>query len=145
MSFQLHDGTAVADAAVEYQEGTGKPMTHVGGRWLEVFPDDPDNRTTNGQPKQGAGSPVRVLSRTAPGQTPALALEDDILARFVVDIQRAGLAGESESARIVYLSLTSRLLPWGIATNRPVSAMPKGTSSSGKSHLVGLVLRFFPI
>jgi hypothetical protein len=40
--------------------------------------------------------------------------------------------------------LTSRLLPRGKSTNRPVSGLPKGASSTGKSFLTELVLRFFP-
>jgi len=77
-------------------------------------------------------------------EPPRLAFEADILARFGRDVRRAGVAGEQRPAKITYLALTSRVLPWGKPTNRPVSAIAKGTSSSGKSHTQQTVLRFFP-
>ncbi|MBZ0089748.1 MAG: hypothetical protein K8H90_05145, partial [Thermoanaerobaculia bacterium] len=49
-----------------------------------------------------------------------------------------GVVGESDAGFLVYLTLTSRLLP------DPVSLAIKGTSSSGKSFLVENVLKLFP-
>jgi hypothetical protein len=80
------------------------------------------------------------MSRT----TPALALEPDILSRFRADLRRAGVAGEETLASLVYLAVTSRVLPWGKPTERPVSVIPKGTTSTGKSHATRTALRFFP-
>jgi hypothetical protein len=57
---------------------------------------------------------------------------------------RSGLAGEERLAQIVYLAVTSRLLPWGHPTQRPVSLIVKGTTSSGKSHATATTLWFFP-
>lgn len=76
--------------------------------------------------------------------TPALATETDILARFEHDLRLAGVAGEQRLAKVTYLALTSRLLPWQSATNRPVSVIAKGTSSTGKSYTTQTVLKFFP-
>lgn len=49
-----------------------------------------------------------------------------------------GLVGEMSAAKLVYLAVTSRLLP------RPVSVVMKGPSSGGKSFVVERVLRLFP-
>jgi hypothetical protein len=68
----------------------------------------------------------------------ALAQEPNILARFLLDLERLGLVGETRAAQLLYLVLTSRLL------DRPVSAAVKGPSSAGKSHLAEKTTRFFP-
>lgn len=75
---------------------------------------------------------------------PALAHETDILARFEHDLRLANVVGEERLAKLTYLCLTSRVLPWGRPGQRPVSLVAKGTSSSGKSYTTGVVLRFFP-
>ena len=67
-----------------------------------------------------------------------LAQEPRILDRFADDLKRCGLVGEKRAAKLVYLALTSRHL------DRPISAVIKGPSSSGKSHLLDCTLRFFP-
>jgi hypothetical protein len=106
--------------------------------------DNPDTRTTHAD-SQVDGQ----ISRPDPhldnaGQLPELALEPNILAVFEHDIGAAGLAGEVIGAKILYLCITSRHLPWGMPGDRPVSLLPKGTSGSGKSYLVDSVVRFFP-
>jgi hypothetical protein len=108
-------------------------------------PDKPDTRTNTKKPSNDAGSDVRQATRTTPGQTPDLALEEDILALFLDDFRRAGVVGEERLGQLVYLSLTSRMLPWDpAAAVRPVSLLPKGTTSTGKSHATSTALRFFP-
>lgn len=47
-------------------------------------------------------------------------------------------------AQLEYLALTSRVLPWGRPTERPVSVIAKGTTSTGKSHTTQTVLKFMP-
>jgi hypothetical protein len=79
-----------------------------------------------------------------PDSTPDLLLEEDILPLFLADLARAGVAGELRIARIIYLCVTSRVLPWGVPTNRPVSFIARGTTSSGKSHTQKMTLKFFP-
>jgi hypothetical protein len=54
------------------------------------------------------------------------------------------VAGEEKLATLIYLALTSRVLPWGKPGERPVSVFAKGTTSTGKSHTTRRVLRFFP-
>jgi hypothetical protein len=108
------------------------------------LPDDPDNRTNERKPASLRRRNVREAIRTTPGQTPDLALEADILGRFRVDLRRAGVAGEERLASLTYLALTSRVLPWGRSTERPVSMIAKGTTSTGKSHTTQTVLRFLP-
>lgn len=64
--------------------------------------------------------------------------EPDILARFETDLERAGFAGGTREAKLLFLVATSRLL------DKPISAAVKGPSSAGKSFLVKKVLEFFP-
>ena len=53
-------------------------------------------------------------------------------------MESAGLVGETINAKILYLTLTSRLF------ERPVSVAIKGVSAGGKSFTVEQVLKFFP-
>src|ERR1700730_12951978 len=62
----------------------------------------------------------------------------DILEKFAAVITKAGLVGETNNAKILYLALTSRLF------DRPISVAVKGVSSGGKSFTVESVLKFFP-
>jgi hypothetical protein len=64
--------------------------------------------------------------------------EPDILERFGKAVQAAGLVGETNNAKILYLAQTTRLF------ERPVSVAIKGMSAGGKSFTVESVLRFFP-
>lgn len=107
-------------------------------------PDEPDNRTKAAKPASLSQKDVRNPNPDEPRTMPALALEPDILGRFRVDLRLAGVAGEETLASLVYLAVTSRLLPWGKPTERPVSVIPKGTTSTGKSHATRTTLRFFP-
>lgn len=68
----------------------------------------------------------------------ALAKTPDILAEFDRELERLGLAGERETAKIILLALTSRLI------DKPVSVAVKGPSSGGKSYVTETTLRFFP-
>ena len=69
---------------------------------------------------------------------PALASEQDILARLVSACRVCGLVGEDRNAQLTYLALASRRL------EDPVSVAVKGLSSSGKSFTTETVLRFVP-
>ena len=71
----------------------------------------------------------------APGE---LISDSNILARFGAEVESAGLVGETNNAKILYLALTSRLF------ERPVSIAIKGVSAGGKSFTVEQVLKFFP-
>ena len=62
----------------------------------------------------------------------------DILERFGAAITEAGLVGETNNAKILYLALTSRLF------ERPISVAVKGVSSGGKSFTVERALAFIP-
>lgn len=62
----------------------------------------------------------------------------DILAEFGRLCGRLGLVGERKRAALLYLILTSRVLP------RIVSGLCKGTSAVGKNIVVNTVLRAFP-
>jgi hypothetical protein len=121
----------------------------VADSWRGVYvrrgaPDEPDNRKTHQNANGDGRFRVHTPHRTAPDEPPDLASEADILAALLRDLAASGLAGEQDGARLVYLQLTSRLLPWGKPTNRPVSGLPKGASSTGKSFLTDVVLKLFP-
>jgi hypothetical protein len=63
--------------------------------------------------------------------------DPDILTRFGAAVECAGLVGETNNAKILYLTLTSRLF------ERPVSVAIKGVSAGGKSFTDEQVLKFF--
>lgn len=67
-----------------------------------------------------------------------LATEPDILAVMIPVLRKFGLVGEERNAKILYLSMTSRLLP------RIVSVIVKGQSSTGKSYTAEQVIKLFP-
>jgi hypothetical protein len=110
-------------------------------RW--VRPDNPERPTTGDEDASLSEESFRGADLTPP-EKPPLADEPDLLAEFLRDLRSAGLAGEQRGAQIIVLALTSRLLPWGTPGNRPVSVIPKGTTSTGKSYTLEMVLRFFP-
>lgn len=60
------------------------------------------------------------------------------LDKVVEAARQAGVGGEDDNVRLIYLALTSRLL------ERPVSVVVKGVSSGGKSYTVEKTLSFFP-
>ncbi len=67
-----------------------------------------------------------------------LAGKPRILDQFAETLKSCGVAGEVRIAKVIYLSVTSRLL------NHPVSLAIKGPSSSGKSFITEKTLSFFP-
>jgi len=80
----------------------------------------------------------RERTREAWASCRELAEAPDILAEFVVDLERCRLVGERKNAMLLYLALTSRLF------DKIVSVAVKGPSSAGKSYLVKKVMGFFP-
>jgi len=62
----------------------------------------------------------------------------NILSNMVSFTEELGFIGEGINQKLLYLSFTSRLM------DSSISAVVKGQSSSGKSHLVNTVLRLFP-
>jgi hypothetical protein len=75
---------------------------------------------------------------TATAQPPALAHEHHLLERAAEELAASGVAGEARLVQLIYLVVTSRLLP------RPCSIAVKGPSAGGKSFVVEQVLRLFP-
>jgi len=67
-----------------------------------------------------------------------LARSPSILDRFADDLHKVGVVGERRACKLLYLILTTRLLP------KMVSASIKGPSSAGKSWVLEQVLGFFP-
>jgi 5S rRNA maturation endonuclease (ribonuclease M5) len=141
------EGVAKSVRRVEAAEGKDAADHLAAGHTVHDFvplPDRPDDRTTGPEAAPVTGGNVREGKRTATGQPPERALEENILDLFSKDVVRAGVAGEKRLTQLVYLALTSRVLPWGKATERPVSVIPKGSTSTGKSHATQTTLRFFP-
>ena len=71
-----------------------------------------------------------------------LRLADDLLEMLVQDAARLGLVGEPRALKLLYLVLQTR--HFAISEQRPVSAVVKGSSSSGKSHTAKTAIRFVP-
>ncbi len=71
-------------------------------------------------------------------QCEGLAMSPSILDAFVTDLGEHGIVGEERFGKLLYLAVTSRLLP------RPVSLAAKGPSSAGKSIVMQRALDFFP-
>ncbi|MBM3302316.1 MAG: hypothetical protein FJY85_20485, partial [Deltaproteobacteria bacterium] len=67
-----------------------------------------------------------------------LATSPDILGRLMEVMEQSGIAGERRLIKLIYLCLTSRMLP------KIVSIVIKGPSSTGKSFLPEKVLELFP-
>jgi hypothetical protein len=84
-----------------------------------------------------AGS-TTTKAKPRKAEAPELAHEPRILDRMAFDLERAGLVGETRTAKLVYLLMTSRVF------DRPLSAVIRGQSSAGKNHVVGKVRRLFP-
>lgn len=64
--------------------------------------------------------------------------EKSLLSRFERDLERSGFAGDTRTAKIVFLAMVSRLLA------NPVSLAIKSVSSAGKSFTLSRVREFFP-
>lgn len=111
-----------------------------------LYLDDPESFDDRFKAKLKRATPYYELRRAeeeaASGEALAacrdLAENPDILSRFAVDLAHMGVAGETETATLIYLAMVSRLLP------KPVSVVVKRPSSGGKSYLTESVLRFFP-
>ena len=82
--------------------------------------------------------PPNDTATVPPVEAPELASCPDILAAFAAVVTGRGVVGEDRFAKVVYLALTSRVLP------RPVSVAAKGPSSAGKSFVVERTVDFFP-
>lgn len=67
-----------------------------------------------------------------------IATAPDILALIADCLHAAGMAGDPRNRKLLYLAVTSRLLP------KPVSVAVKGPSAAGKSYEVEMVLSLFP-
>jgi hypothetical protein len=63
---------------------------------------------------------------------------DDILGVLTDTVDGSLLVGETKNVKLLYLCLTSRVLP------KPVSVVVSALSSTGKSFLASTVLKFFP-
>jgi len=112
----------------------------------ELYLANPDGFSSAWKRAMSAATPWREIEdddkkakrKEAWAKCKNLATSDDILGSFQRTLRQLGVAGERRTASIVYLAVTSRLLP------RPVSLSLAGQSSAGKSFLVEKVLAFFP-
>lgn len=96
---------------------------------------DEGNQSKDGE----AGSHSTPSAEGAHLHTPsALECDPNILKRFEEVVQERGVVGEVRCAMLIYLMVTSRLL------DEPVSGVVKGLSSSGKSFITEMTLKFFP-
>ena len=75
---------------------------------------------------------------TNPDDRPKLTDETRLLRQFEQDIALAGLVGEKENAKVVFLSAVSASL------QKPLNVSVSGESSAGKNHLTCCVAKFIP-
>jgi hypothetical protein len=121
---ELDDAKDVSDLHLKDPGGFGVSIerARTGARaWLDI-----------------AESEAQERSREAWAACEKLATSPDILALFADELAGCGFAGETRAAKLLYLALTSRLLP------KIVSVAVKGPSSGGKTYLVERVLGYFP-
>jgi hypothetical protein len=104
------------------------------------FRHSESGQTLKIEPASARGAPALYPSGiTATAQPPPdLARQPNILKDFAVAIGGCGVVGEVATAQTLYLVLTARLL------DKPVSAVVKGLSASGKSFTTEQVVKFFP-
>ena len=93
-------------------------------------------------PSIPADSPATVPPLT--GAALELASDQRILNRFKEDVRRRGVVAEETIAATVALCIVSRVNGKPGSKSKPVSAIVKGHSSSGKSHIVETTVEFFP-
>jgi hypothetical protein len=67
-----------------------------------------------------------------------LGREADLLGRFERDLESAGLVGEKQNAKVIFLAASSAKM------QRPLNVSVGGASSAGKNHLMGTVAQFIP-
>lgn len=97
---------------------------------------DPLRKFVN--PDDTAEEPEPQPEPEPPPGRPVLADQPDLIAAIERDITALGLVGERDNALTLYTTFTSRLL------DKPVSAIVRGKTSSGKSHTQEQVARLFP-
>lgn len=83
-------------------------------------------------------SPVEAMSDTDRAEAKTLLLAPDLLARVAADLELIGYVGEDRNKKLAYLIATSRRLP------RPLSAIFRAQSGSGKSFLMECVAELMP-
>jgi len=83
-------------------------------------------------------SPQDIFTEVQLEKAKSLLRSPNILRDMVSFTERLGFIGEQINQMLLYLTFTSRLM------TSSISAVIKGQSSSGKSHLVGTVLRLIP-
>jgi hypothetical protein len=97
--------------------------------------------TTSKHDDNGRADPEKLLeSMPYPAQPAARSMLKDpnLIKRIIEDIAALGVAGENILTATIYLVGTSRLLP------KPLNAIVKGLSSSGKSYLIEKTAALFP-
>jgi len=79
-----------------------------------------------------------VLSAIQPSTSNVLFAEDNLIKRFLEDVEKGGLVGEKDNAAAVFLCALSARLP------RPLNLTVNGESSSGKNYLLSSATAFIP-
>jgi hypothetical protein len=81
---------------------------------------------------------LEALDKDVVAEAKAVLRGPGLLARIVADIEAVGVAGEKELGAILYLVGVSRKLP------RPLAALVRGPSASGKSYVIDRVASLAP-
>lgn len=111
-------------------------LTRVGDQAFASLDSPTPSQQRNGATvTQSAFTPAEPLYATPPELA---TVETALLSQIPEVLQRCGVSGEARIGKILYLTVTSRLL------QRPGNAACKGPSAVGKSYMVSKVLELFP-
>ncbi|MCI0701617.1 MAG: hypothetical protein L0241_11095 [Planctomycetia bacterium] len=116
---------------------------HLGDRLLAYAKappgaPDPPPSTTNQLADDPRGEALARMPEDVKAEAERLLADSKLLERIIADIEAAGVVGERRLAATLYLAGVSVQLP------RPLSAIVRGPSCSGKSYTAERVAGFFP-
>lgn len=128
---------ALGDQAEVDAEAVNKALMQVAadlaaddGEDVDVDVDDPGEAV---EP-----DPLDSMPREVQEEGRAMLESPDLMETIAHDVMVAGVAGEDELTKTLYLGGTSRLLA------KPVSVIVQGSTSSGKSYVIQRVASLFP-
>src|SRR5690242_310860 len=93
---------------------------------------------TNKKTIKGSEREKTQEARQIAAQARKLLKSPDLFVRFLSAAEKTGLVGERRNALVLFVVTVSRLL------DRPLNAIIKGPSSSGKNWMAKCVLDFLP-
>lgn len=116
-------------------EAVTEALMHVAA---DLAADDEENEAIDPQSEAVESDPLASMPREVQEEGRAMLESPDLIETIAHDLTVAGVAGEEELGKTLYVIGTSRLLA------KPVSASVQGSTSSGKSYVIERVADMFP-